>query len=322
MAETISMISKQLFKAIFAKVKATFKAMGQDFTRFVKTNPQYLLCSVAYFVLASFLLGGLITSFLIALLSYVISLFIAFTPIGEKLLRVLEHVRKIETKQEKEYLLPLFQEVYMQAKENNPELEHIELCVIDKMIVNACSLGKHTIAVTKGAMETFSPDELKALIAHEIAHILYGDTMARLYMTVGNGLFTVFVLASKAFIFIAEWIEMMVSKAKFSFASIIITIVRLLFTLILFAVQFLMQAVMSISNRRSEFRADRYAYELGYGEKLVKAFYLLEKAQLGDNSTIVQKMTASHPRITARIEKIELLLETEDLMQTAPMPLN
>jgi len=322
MPESISDISKQLFKAIGAKCKAFFKTVWGDFVKFVKTNPQYLLCSIVYYVLASFVLGGVLTSFLIALLSYLISMFIAFTSLGEKLLRFFEHVRKIETKQEKAYLLPLFQEVYMQAKEQNPKLKHIELCVIDKMVVNACTLGKHTIAVTKGAMETFSEDELKALMAHEIAHILYGDTMARLYMTVGNGLFTIFVLATKAFIFIAEWIEMIATKARFSFAWVMITVVKTLFTLILFVVQFLMQVVLSISSRRGEFRADRYAYELGYGERLIEAFYLLEKMQLGTESSVKQKMTTSHPRITARIERLENLLDEDTIMQSEPLPLN
>ena len=324
MSESISAISKQILKAIFTKCKDFFKGIWGDFVKFVKTNPQYLLCSILYYVLASFILGGAITSFLIALLSYVISLFIAFTSLGEKLLRFFEHVRRIETKQEKAYLLPLFQEVYTQAKENNPELGHLELCIIDKMTVNACALGKHTIAVTKGAIETFSEDELKALMAHEIAHILYGDAMARLYMSVGNGLFTVFVLATQLFIFIAEWIEKIVNKSKnsFSLAWIFIAILKFLFTLMLLAVQFLMKTVKSFSSRRSEFRADRYAYDLGYGTKLIEAFYLLEKMQLGANATAIQKMTADHPRITARIERLETLLDQESPMQSEPIPLS
>jgi len=324
MAKTISEQTNEAVKLVGEKSATFFKSIWDDFIKFVKTNPQYLLCSVLYYLLASYFMGGVWVSFVVALLAYMISLFIAFTPIGEKLLRFFEHVRKIETKQEKAYLLPLFQEVYMQAKELSPKLGHIELCVIDKMAVNACALGKHTIAVTKGAIETFSEDELKAMIAHEIAHILYRDTMARLYMTVGNGIFTVFVLISQAFIFIAEWIEILHSKSKSSFspAWVFIAIIKLLFTLILLVAQFLMRFAMSFSSRRSEFRADRYAYDLGHGEKLVEAFYLMEKIQLGDNRSVLQKMTASHPRITARIERLETLLDEESAMQGAPLPLS
>ena len=324
MAESISVISKQLLVAILARCKSVFKPIWQDFIKFVKTSPQYLLCSVIYCFLASFLLGGLVNSIILSCASYIISLFIVFTPLGEKLQRFFEHARKIETKQEKKYLLPLFEDVYKQAKEKNPELGKIELCIIDKMTVNACALGRRTIAVTKGAIETFSPDELKAMMAHEIAHILYGDSMARLYMAVGNGVFTACVLIVQAFIFIAEWVERISNKRKdsYGFWWVFIGLFKLLFTLVLIVVQFLMKIVMSISNRRSEFRADLYAYELGYGEKLVAGFYLLEKMQLGANASIMQKMTANHPRITTRIERIETLLDQEEPMQSLPMPLN
>jgi heat shock protein HtpX len=323
-SESLSAIGKEFSDAIFAKAGGFFKNLWQDFIKFVKTNPQYLLCSIVYYILASIILGGAVFGFGIALLSYVISLFIAFSSLGEKLLRFFEHVRRIETKEEKQFLLPLFEEVYKQAKEQNPKLGKIELCIIDKMTVNACAMGKHTLVVTKGAIETFSADELKAMIAHEIAHILYGDTMARLYMSVGNGIFTVFVLATQAFIFIAETIEMLVSKKKssFSFAWILIALMKFLFSLILLVVQSLMKMVLAISNRRSEFRADRYAYELGYGEKLVAGLYLIEKMQLGANATVIQKMTANHPRITTRIERLENMLDQEEAMQSVPLPLS
>ena len=99
-------------------------------------------------------------------------------------------------------------------------------------------------------------------------------------------------------------------------------LIKFLFSLIVLVIQLLMQAVMSISSRRSEFRADRFVYELGYGEKLVQAFYLMEKIQLGDNRNILQKMTANHPRITARIERLEALLDQENAMQSELLPLS
>jgi len=85
---------------------------------------------------------------------------------------------------------------------------------------------------------------------------------------------------------------------------------------------FIMNAVVAINSRKSEYRADRYAFELGYGEELVEAFYVLEKIQLGDNRKLIKKMTASHPRLTARIGKLEELIDGENAMQTCPIPLN
>jgi len=297
-----------------------FKTMGHDFVNFVKHNPLYLACSVIYYVLASFVLGGYWYSFLIAFVFYSISLAIVFSPLGEKLLRVVEQVRKLEMRREKETLLPIFQEVYEHAKQRNPELGHIELCVVEKMEVNACAIGKHTVALTRGAIETFNEDALKALLAHEIAHIVHGDTIATLYTVVGNGLFTVFILINRGFLFVVDLITALVSRS--GFFRIILLLTRYSMELMIIVFMFLMQVVMSINSRKNEFRADKYAYQLGYGEELVEAFLILEKMQMGDNRKLIKKMTASHPRLTRRIGRLEDLIDSEEAIQTAPLPLN
>ena len=63
--------------------------------------------------------------------------------------------------------------------------------------------------------------------------------------------------------------------------------------------------VMMINSRKNEFSADKFSYDIGYDREMIEALYLLEKISLGDNSTIVQKMISSHPRITKRIEYLE-----------------
>ena len=71
--------------------------------------------------------------------------------------------------------------------------------------------------------------------------------------------------------------------------------------------------VEHLESRFREYWADRMAYRFGFGKELVSALYLLEKISLGDERSIAQKMVASHPRITARIEKLEYLLEHGDV---------
>ena len=66
------------------------------------------------------------------------------------------------------------------------------------------------------------------------------------------------------------------------------------------------------NSRKNEFNADKFSYDLGYDREMIEALYLLEKISLGDNSTIIQKMTASHPRITKRIEYLESLDEQSE----------
>lgn len=275
---------------------------------FWKNNPIYFVCSLFYYVISSLLLGGTAKSFLIVLTVYSVSLIIGFSQLGEKLLRLLNRVRPLETKRETEYLQPLFDEVYERAKKKYKRLRKIEICVIDNMTVNAMALGRRTIAVTKGAMQTFTEDELKAVIGHEIAHLIHGDTMATMYAVIGNGIFSVFVLLARFFLLLLDWIQS-AFIGKRSIFSALMLIIRLFFEFSIWILNFGLQVILSVNSRKNEFKADLFSYSIGYDTDMIEALYLLEKISLGDNSSIIQKMIASHPRITLRINHLEQLDE-------------
>ncbi len=271
---------------------------------FWKNNPIYLVCSIFYYLISCLLLGGTAKSFLIVFTVYTVSLIIGFSPLGEKLLRLLNRVRPLETKRETEYLQPLFEEVYERAREEYKNLRKIEICIIDNMTVNAMALGRQTIAVTKGAMNTFTEDELKAVIAHEIAHLVHGDTMATIYAIVGNGIFSIFVLIARLFLLLLDWVQCAFT-GKHSIFSALMLLVRLYFNFCIWLLNFGLQVILSVNSRKNEFNADLFSYSIGYDTDMIEALYLLEKISLGDNSSIIQKMTASHPRITLRIKHLE-----------------
>jgi len=254
--------------------------------------------------------GG--SRFFILLVIYTISILLAISPLGEKLLRLFERARKIETSREKELLIPLFDEVYEKAKKDNPDLGKIDLFIIDKLAVNACAIGKHTIAVTKGAIEFFTEDELKAIIAHEIAHIINFDTVARLFLTIGNGFFTIILLTLKVCRYVIEWFQYILEASKPLKA--VVSVVGFIMEGILTVIMLLIQMAVSVNSRKNELRADKFVHDLGYGEEMIDALYLLEKFNLGDDSTNIQKMIADHPRISLRIEKLETLIENENVM--------
>lgn len=272
--------------------------------RFWKNNPIYLACSIFYYVISSLLLGGTAKSFLIVFMVYGVSLIIGFSRLGEKLLRLLNRVRPLETKRETEYLQPLFEEVYERAKEKYKKLRKIEICVIDNMTVNAMALGRNTIAVTKGTMQTFTEDELKAVIVHEIAHLVHGDTMASIYAIVGNGILSVFVLIARLFLLLLDWVQSAFT-GKHSIFSALMLLIRLYFEFCIWFLNFGLQVILAINSRKNEFKADLFSYSIGYDTDMIEALYLLEKISLGDNSSIIQKMIANHPRITLRIKHLE-----------------
>ena len=273
----------------------TLTRIANDFRNFVSKNPVYLICSLVYYLASvTFLFFQWWAFFLVAII-YVLAMGIAFSSIGEWLMRTFNHTRRLETAQEKNYLRPLFKEVYRKAKTANPELGQISLYVIDNMTVNACAMGRHTIAVTKGAISTFSEDELKAILCHEIAHILHYDTAAALYALVGNGIFMLLILPLK----------LLVSSMRESRFGQILDVI---FGALIAVFMFMMNIAMALDSREAERRADMYALELGYGEEMVQALYLLEKINLGGEGSLIQRLLKSHPRVTARIERLEIKL--------------
>ncbi|MDR1409725.1 MAG: M48 family metalloprotease [Oscillospiraceae bacterium] len=276
----------------------------QNLFTFISKNPVYLVCSIIYYVFAVWFIGGFMWwAWVFFALIYIISLGVAFSPLGETLLRLFNRVRRLETAREKQYLRPIFQEVYDKAKTVNPELGKIELHIIDTMSVNACALGQHTIAVTKGAMKPFSEEELKAILTHEIAHILNMDTMALIYTMIGNGIFSVLISIVK----VVYWL-----MGKIETLRPYVDVADKLFEGMTFAFLFLMQIALAVSDRKAEKRADEYTITLGYGEDMVEALYLLEEISLDGGEGIIQKLLASHPRVTRRIENLEVRLGVQD----------
>ena len=263
-----------------------------DMLNFWGNNKIYFISTIIYFYISFKILGGTIETFFNLIIIYLVTIFIAFSPTGEKLLRLLNNVRPLETSKEKEYILTLFEEVFKQAKSRNKYLNKIEICVIDNMTVNAMAIGRHTVAVTKGAVQTFTEEELKAVIAHEVAHIVHEDTTARLYAIIGNGIFTIILFIYKLILFIFECINETVSRNK-NVLSFFITLIRFILEISTFLFTFALQIVMMTNSRKNEFNADKFSYDLGYDREMIEALYLLEKISLGDNSTIIQKMTAN-----------------------------
>lgn len=290
------------------KIIDEIESSVKSLLRFWKNNRIYFLCSVFYYIVSSLLLGGTWRSFLIVGGVYAVSLVIGFSKLGEKILRIIYRVRPLETKCEKEYIQPLFDEVCANARNIHKRLRKIELCIIDDMTVNAMALGRRTVAVTKGAVQTFSEDELKAIMAHEVGHIAHGDTIASIYAVVGNGIFSVFVMLARLCLILIDLMQSLFS-GKYSITSALMLLLRFMLEASIWIFNFGMQIILSINSRKSEFSADMFSYSIGYDSDMIEALYLLEKISLGDNSSIIQKMTASHPRLTLRINKLEALDE-------------
>ncbi len=278
---------------------------------FLERNYIYIIWSMINFFLTFFILGTNWLSFIFCIFIYVISLTVALSSLGEWILRLINGVRKLYTKREKDYLIPLFEDIYEDVKEQHPNLPHIEICIIDSLTVNACAMGRHTVAVTRGAMETFTEDELKGILLHEIGHIVHGDTKATLLNLIGNGLFSIGVVTVKLALLILDLVLLPFFKRTNGITAIVSSIIHFVFDMLLIGFTLTGNIILSINSRENEYRADRFAFENGYGEDLISALYLLQKMSLGEDMELIQRMQASHPHIAKRIGALEFLEDRE-----------
>ncbi|MDE6155395.1 MAG: M48 family metalloprotease [Eubacterium sp.] len=274
---------------------------------FIKSNILYIIWSIVNFIISFLILGANGYSFLICLVLYAVSLTAALSPLGEWILRLINGVRKLYTRREKDYLIPLFEEIYEDVKEEYPNLPDMEICMIDSLTVNACAMGRHTIAVTRGAVETFTEDELKGVLLHEIGHIIHGDTKATLLNLIGNGLFSIGVIIIKLALLILDLLLLPLFNETKGITVLVTSFIRFILNILLFAFTLTGNILLSINSRNNEYSADYFAYKMAYGEELISALYLLQKMSLGENMKLVQRMQASHPHIAKRIGRLEHL---------------
>ena len=251
---------------------------------------------------------------LLGLGAYLLSLFIALSPVGEWLLRVQNGCKKMTSMEDIERFEPLFREVYSQAKMANPELPNdIKMFISDSAEPNAFATGRRTVCVTKGLM-SYTDEQIKGVFAHEFGHLAHKDTDAILIVSVGN------MIISAIFLLIR-----IISNISFGIAKIFTlfmgdnagSIFGFLFMCLgKLAADFILAALMWIwtklgvllcmySSRQNEYAADEYAFNCGYGYDLQQ---VLESFGNGSGSTgLFSALVSSHPDTYKRIARLQQL---------------
>ena len=271
---------------------------------FIKSNIAYLIWVIVYIVIVWVILGRTTEALIFTIVAYAVSIAIALSPVGEWLLCFLQGAKKIVTSQDRNYLYPIFDEVYEQVKERTPSISsNISLRVINAMYINAFACGRHTIAVSRGAMTTMTPDELKGVFAHEFGHLANGDTKALLIKVVGNMLFSLIVLILKGVLWGFRILLGIFTKNKA--IDLVINGFQFLLDIAVIVFMFIGDLILSINSKISEYLADDYASMTGYNGELTQALYLLQKMSMGENMKLLDKIRSSHPDLEKRIARLE-----------------
>lgn len=199
------------------------------------------------------------------------------------------------------------------AKKSGSDLK-IKLWLLPSDEINAYSYGIRNISVTQGALNCCDDGMLCAVLSHEVAHTLNLDAVwnrlvfANVTLILASLIIITFVSLTSIWLLFTLLCVLGICRGIFSIFMFkgVNTLVKGYFTGLQFIVVTIYQAVMAAVSRHSEFRADRYAVELGYGIQLVSflerfAVVSTEERQL----SLSEVLYATHPPAQTRLLKIE-----------------
>lgn len=164
-------------------------------------------------------------------------------------------------------------------------------------------LGKNKeISLYDNLVANYTPDEITAVFAHELAHFHFRDTMM---LNLANML---------TFLpMIALLLVMSVVPAfcqAFGFTGMHYGMVYILMGHLMQAVLIPVRAPVMAHMRACEYRADAFAVQNGYGEALVSALKRLCKDNLADLNPhpLIVTLEHSHPTLSQRIAAVSALM--------------
>lgn len=271
-------------------------------------NWSYFLWFLFYFILFWLIFGASSKAFIYLLIIYGVSIGISLTSFGEGLFRVIYGVRHLRTEQENELLMPIFNEVYENAKKVDEHIfNKVEIFILDTMEINAFASGRSTLVITRGSIELLNQEALYGLVAHEFGHFSNYDTVALLIATIGNITLTIFIKIVTLITYSAG--KFMPNEDKTFIVNLICKILDLVQKIILFIGDMILMPV----SRKSEFKADHFAYQCGYGDELLYALKQFNMLSINEPQRFIEQLRSTHPPLSERIASLEKLQKTEKI---------
>jgi Zn-dependent protease with chaperone function len=210
-------------------------------------------------------------------------------------------------------LSPAISELLQKAESKR----RVRVWIEESWELNAYATGYHTIAISRGLMEELSPVELRGVLAHELGHLLSGDTIvATAFLTAGllpKAVFGVcragiFVLRSALVRvnIVAGCVMLLVIGVLLDRGHLLKAVVPvLLFVLLFMVLNRVFRFLALLLGRLAEYRQDAFAFRLGYGDGLRKALELLAASEEVATSRYFIVMHSTHPVIFNRIRRLE-----------------
>ncbi|MBR2591311.1 MAG: M48 family metalloprotease [Clostridia bacterium] len=263
------------------------------------------------FIEVFFCMGGWIGA-LLGPVVYSVSLVVALSPLGEFLLRQQNACREIKDKDIKSKIQPIFDKVYAEAREKNPNISpNVKLFMCDEESENAFATGRRTVCITKG-LANMDADHIAGVLAHEFGHLAHRDTDNLLIVVVGNLIVTVITsiigIIFNIFGVIGDFLTSQTTLGRIIPFSIITRFLVFIFVNVFMFLWTKLGTLLCMrGNRKEEFAADNYAAQLGYAQNLADALDALEDAPAPKG--LWAALTSTHPQTADRVMKLNEYIE-------------
>ncbi len=218
------------------------------------------------------------------------------------------HIIEQPRSRDEQWLVQTVTELAAKAGIQTPEIG-----IFPSPVANAFATGWNRnnalVAVSQGLLQRFSPEEARAVMAHEIGHVANGDMVT---LTLIQGVVNTFVMFFARVI--GHTIDRVVFKTErgYSFGYYIVVFV----TEMILAV--LASAIVMWFSRWREFRADASGAELASRGAMIGALQRLQAEQgipndmpgemtafgIRDGSSKLAALFSSHPPLDKRIEAL------------------
>ena len=187
-----------------------------------------------------------------------------------------------------------------------------EVGIFQAGMPNAFATGmtrdRSLVAVSTGLLQTMTPDEVEAVVGHEVSHVANGDMVT---MALMQGVLNTFVY------FFATIIGSVVDRALsgndrggYGMGYYIVQMIAQI------ALGFLASILVAWFSRRREFRADAGGAHLAGKQKMIGALRALQRgheaeelpgqfAAFGINGGGIQKLFSTHPPLEERIAALQ-----------------
>ena len=192
-----------------------------------------------------------------------------------------------------------------QKRDLDFEIKDLHLYTIDSPLLNAFAMSRNILGVTKGALDTLEEEDLAGLIAHEYGHFYHKDSQK---LAINLGL----LVMAQILLYINGVIAVFSSKIGeihpiIGLFMLIPMFIALIFKLFGCIGIWIYNLIYPILSRKEEYRADRFACELGLGQGMLKVLETIQSYEFKD-TTLKSRITQTHPETALRIDEIDKYL--------------